>query len=276
MWRIVRRAIGQVWRSIHGGGAVHRYAAPSPANGTAISGGDATTPGTSSSDLRLGHAFWSGPAVQDTDDVQRVLEIVAGNSVLAPRPPACVDAVSRAETLLCGGKRVIYAYSGCLHPKLGTIGLIISPDWERRALHGASRCDSGGLTGRYGAFAHVNPAEVETALISLSFAADDGWQGAFEDELTSSYSSARLMWRATSPGTPVGPTCGASASAGTQQPREARLTDGCGLGNCDWYPRRGPTSMRAWWCRRKRTSASRNSDAAAPTSRPPSASYTGP
>lgn len=190
MWQTLRQALGWAWRSMRGGGTGRSHAAPSQASGTAKIGGSAAAPGASTPKLRLGHAFWSGPSVQDTDDIRRVLEIVSGSSVLVARPPACVDAVSRAEALLCGGDRVIYAYSGCLHPKLGTIGLIISPNWANRALNGASRCDSGGLAGRYGAFAHVDPADIEAALISLSFPANGSWRGAFEDELTSSYASA--------------------------------------------------------------------------------------
>jgi hypothetical protein len=76
---------------------------------------------------------------------------------------------------VCGGRRPVYAYVGCLHPKLGRIGFIVAHAWFRRDPHGVSRCDSGGLAGCKGGFAHLKPAEAHVALLKLSHSAKNPW-----------------------------------------------------------------------------------------------------
>lgn len=142
--------------------------------------------------VRLGHAYWSSPAASDLDDVAAVLRILSGESTLQPRTPANGIVPSRAERLLNMKERPIYAFWGCLHPKLGTIGLIIAPTCLDARLQGVSRCDTGGLANRHGAFAYVGEHEVEIALRSLSFnGKDSAWLAAFTDELVGSYANIR-------------------------------------------------------------------------------------
>jgi hypothetical protein len=142
--------------------------------------------------IRLAHAYRSSPTASDVDDVAEIIRILAGKSKLEARPPVSASAVLRAEQILKIDARPLYTFSGCLHPKLGTIGLVINPQCLDRCLQGVSRCDSGGLAGRQGAFVQIPEVEVATALQLLSFAgADPSWQTAFSDELSDSYTSIR-------------------------------------------------------------------------------------
>ncbi len=141
--------------------------------------------------IRLGHAYWSSRNATDVDDIEEVLRVVQGSSTLKPRP-ATESAVVSAESLLGIADRPVYAFCGCLHPKLGTIGLIIGPGYLDRPLLGVSRCDSGGLVGRIGDFVHVAPEDVAPALRRLSFEGRDlAWMETFSQELAESYSTAR-------------------------------------------------------------------------------------
>jgi hypothetical protein len=141
-------------------------------------------------DVRLAHAFRSVPTAVDTDDIGEVIRILVGGSRLTPRPPADTAAVSDAESRLGLGGSAVYTYAGCLHPCLGTIGLIISPSCLNRCLQGVTRCDTGGLVGRRGSFAHLPESEVDAALRSLTCDNAD-WHLAFSKELAGSYTSVR-------------------------------------------------------------------------------------
>ena len=151
----------------------------------------AVSPGNCSA-IRLAHAYRSAPTARDVNDVAEIVSILAGKSKLGSRSPAEASVVLRAEKILKATVRPLYMFSGCLHPKLGTIGLVISPRCLGHGLQGVSRCDSGGLVGRQGAFAHIPEKDVESALQSLSFfGADTNWQDAFSEELSISYPSIR-------------------------------------------------------------------------------------
>ena len=84
----------------------------------------------------------------------------------------------------------IYTFAGCLHPRLGTIGLVISQKCLPRCLQGVSRCDTGGLFGRLGAFIHVPAGEVQAALDDMA-CANCCWDSAFSTEIAGSYPSDR-------------------------------------------------------------------------------------
>lgn len=142
--------------------------------------------------IRLGHAYWSARGVADVHDVESVLAAVSGEAQLQPRAACDPVAVSRAEAILEVNGGVVYTFAGCLHPKLGTIGIIITPDCLDGRLQGITRCDSGGLAGRRGAFGVVADDEVEDNLRSLSIDGDGPkWLEAFSDELAQSYPDVR-------------------------------------------------------------------------------------
>jgi hypothetical protein len=132
-------------------------------------------------DVRLGHALRGGAEAVD---------IVRGARPLLPRPPADPHSVDAAETALGidPGDRPVYAYLGDLHPALGTVGLVIERSWLR-ALTGVTRCDSGGLVGRRGAFAALTDSEAIDALHTLTFSNESlpGWYPAFGPEMATSY-----------------------------------------------------------------------------------------
>lgn len=116
-----------------------------------------------------------------------------GSRRLTARQPADPAAVNAAEKALgiSPDARPIYAYVGDLNPELGTIGLIIERQWLR-TLTGVTKCDSGGLAGRYGAFAALSPTEAMTALRDLSFMGMSiaTWAKAFADEVDTSAASS--------------------------------------------------------------------------------------
>ena len=138
----------------------------------------------SPSEVRLGHALRGGPGA-----VEEAVEITRGRALL-PRPPADPEAVDAAESALgvSADARPVYAYVGDLHPALGTIGLVLERSWLRD-LTGVTRCDSGGLIGRRGAFDALSSAEAISALHTLTFWASSlgGWEPAFDAEVTASY-----------------------------------------------------------------------------------------
>lgn len=139
-------------------------------------------------EVRLAHAFRSAPSAGEMDDIGEVLRILAGESALSPRPPSDVDAVSAAERLMGMSASPIYTYAGCLHPALGAIGLIISPNCLPKCLQGVSRCDTGGLVGRRGSFVHLPESDVAEALTQLT-CHNGRWRRDFSGELASSYRS---------------------------------------------------------------------------------------
>jgi hypothetical protein len=141
-------------------------------------------------EVRLGHAFRSVPSATDMTDLAEVLRILNGELALNARPPADPGAVNGAESMLGLARSPVYTYAGCLHPALGTIGLVIAPRCLARCMQGVSRCDTGGLAGRRGSFAYLKPEDVQTALRRLT-CANYGWRPAFSAELAVSYDSVR-------------------------------------------------------------------------------------
>jgi hypothetical protein len=137
------------------------------------------------SNVRLGHALRGG-----ADAVHEAVEIIRGDRALTARAPADPSAVSAAEEVLgvTAAARPIYAYLGDLNPSLGTVGLVIERAWLA-TLTGVSRCDSGGLGGRRGAFAELDHAEAMQALRDLTFADATlpAWSATFEQEILTSY-----------------------------------------------------------------------------------------
>src|SRR6185369_6075118 len=94
--------------------------------------------------VRLGHAV-RAKSDDDSGALMIALKVSAGSESLAAREPNDSAAVLLAEKILEAEPRPTYAFVGLLHPQLGTVGLIISPDWAARCLQGASKCDTGGL-----------------------------------------------------------------------------------------------------------------------------------
>jgi hypothetical protein len=141
-------------------------------------------------DVRLGHAYRSRPSAKDTDDIAEVLDILNGINVLVPRPPADPVAVSEAERLLGLTTPPVYTFAGCLYPSLGTIGLVIAPKCAARCLQGVSRCDTGGLAARQGAFGFVSTAEVAAAFSAL-LCDKEAWSSKFSNELANSYTTVQ-------------------------------------------------------------------------------------
>lgn len=142
-------------------------------------------------DVRLGHAFRSVPATAGAEDLAEVVKIIRGEQSLVPRVPSDPEAVNAAEQMLNVPSGAVYTFAGCLHPKLGTIGLVITPECVPRCLHGVSRCDTGGLAGRRGAFKYIEEGEVERVLATLT-CTNGGWGEEFSSELTARYDSIRL------------------------------------------------------------------------------------
>ena len=138
------------------------------------------------SEVRLGHALRGGP-----EAVEEAVGIARGMIDLLPRPPVDRDAVGAAESALgvTQDARPVYAYLGDLHPALGTVGLVLERSWLRDKLTGVTRCDSGGLIGRRGAFAMLTTDETAGTLQALTFSGEllHGWEPAFGTELTDSY-----------------------------------------------------------------------------------------
>jgi hypothetical protein len=142
---------------------------------------EAVTGLTESSDapllIRFGHAF-PHPLDAAADPIAEAAAVLDGSRPLGPRDPHESSVVWEAERHLgiARNKRPVYVYVGCLHPKLGSIGFIVSRAWFGREPHGVTRCDSGGLvSGRWG-FRHLEPAEAVAALLGLSHAPDIPWE----------------------------------------------------------------------------------------------------
>lgn len=140
--------------------------------------------------MNLGHCIGdrhsrSGSAAVDA------IQIAHGVSQLTPREPWDPDSVTAAEKLLGAEPRPVYCYVGCLHPGLGTVGLIFDRSCCDGGLQGVSRCDSGGLAGGVGTFVYVPEANREQSLIELSYkdAELEAWLDAFTDEIATSYPS---------------------------------------------------------------------------------------
>lgn len=139
--------------------------------------------------LRLGHALRGG-----TEAVKEAIEILTGSRSLTARPPvdpAAVEATERALGIE-SNHRPVYAYVGDLNPALGTLGLIVQRAWDQAAI-GVTRCDSGGLGGRRGAFAILKEDEALSVLAKLSYSGAKlaSWAADFSSEVRSSYSSER-------------------------------------------------------------------------------------
>lgn len=152
--------------------------------------GSITTMAANGREIRLGHAFRSVPAAEDTNDLAEVLKILRGEEPLAPRPPADPEAVKAAEDLLGITDGTIYAFVGCLHPDLGTIGLIITQECLPTCLHSVSKCDSGGVAGRRGSFKYLDEENFDRILARLQ-CANEVWVDEFVAELGAHYDSVR-------------------------------------------------------------------------------------
>lgn len=141
--------------------------------------------------IRLGHSF---PHPRDTraiDPVGDLIELMNDRTPLGPRDPQDNSVVWRAESLLNIERthRPVYAYIGCLHPALGTIGLILRQDWLAREPQGVSRCDTGGLAGRLGGFGALSNEEAEQAVVSLSLPINDSWSNHLDSEINSAHAN---------------------------------------------------------------------------------------
>ncbi len=139
--------------------------------------------------IRLGHAYRSDAKTSSDDELAQVVRILCGEADLQPRTPRETKAVSDAETAIGITSPVIYAFVGCLHPDLGRIGLVISPECLDGRLQGVTKCDSGGLAGRIGSFSYVQEDEKKDALVALSINEDPEWHSVFDDEMGRSYQS---------------------------------------------------------------------------------------
>lgn len=136
-------------------------------------------------DLRLGHALRGG-----SEAVREAVAIARGDRTLVARAPADPGAVDAAEQALGidPDARPIYAYIGDLNPALGTVGLVVDRSWLV-VLQGVTRCDTGGLGGRRGAFAALEPNECLDALRDLTFSGFGlaQWPAEFQGEIDRSY-----------------------------------------------------------------------------------------
>lgn len=146
--------------------------------------------------MRLGHALGARDIEVDDDAIQVAVKISLGEEQLVPRAPTpeAEAAVFKAEQLLNANPRPVYAYVGDLHPALGCVGLVFSSDWIRRVFQGATRCDSGGLIARKGAFETLPVDEVDDLLVNLSTPAtceNDQWELSFLAEVDSSFENGR-------------------------------------------------------------------------------------
>jgi hypothetical protein len=131
----------------------------------------------------LGHALRG-------DAVEEAIDIALGTTRLVPRVPVDRAAVDTTEQTLgiAPDRRPVYAYVGDLKPSLGTVGLVVERSWCR-ALTGVTRCDSGGLGGRRGAFNALDEGEALAALRHLSFDEQTlpSWDTEFAQEVRRSY-----------------------------------------------------------------------------------------
>lgn len=154
--------------------------------------------------IRLGHSFPHPRDVQAIDPVGDLIELVQSQTPLGPRDPQDNSVVWRAESLLKieRARRPVYAYVGCLHPALGTIGLILRQGWLTREPQGVSRCDTGGLAGRLGGFGALSNEEAEQAIVSLSLPISDSWSNYLDSEIDSAHAGG---WMGYLQGVPPSP-----------------------------------------------------------------------
>lgn len=145
--------------------------------------------------VRLGHSLGDKRLGADVDALRHAVDIVTGQTQLEPRPASDPATVERAERVLDARPRPIYSYAGDLHPDLGSVGLILSPDWAARSIQGASKCDSGGLAGGKGCFEHIPEPERDAELQSLSsprgFSASD-WGTHLDREIAASFAGGMI------------------------------------------------------------------------------------
>jgi hypothetical protein len=94
--------------------------------------------------ILLGHALRDGP--DRSALLAKAAAIVSGSTNLEPRE-ATDPKVYEAESLLGidPARRPIYVFLGDIHPDLGDLGLVIEREACGGAIHGITRCDSGGL-----------------------------------------------------------------------------------------------------------------------------------
>jgi hypothetical protein len=173
--------------------------------------------------IRFGHAFNGESALDDA------LRVVCGTEKLCARTPRDPAAVIETETALGYdpsniAQRPVYAYLGDLHPALGTVGVVIERAWCR-SLNGVSRCDSGGLGGRRGAFAVLSRHEAAQALIDLSFRSDtlSRWEASFEKEISDSFSSHNQYVCGDAPDTALWTDARKQCFDACEPPRDRRL-----------------------------------------------------
>lgn len=145
--------------------------------------------------VRLGHALGDKSNPADSDAVLSALRIARGDEELTAREPTARQAVLRAERVLRipSNERPIYAFLGDLHPKLGSVGIIVERRWCS-CIQGVSRCDTGGLAGQAGAFARLAGGKVDEALRRLSFIEENevaNWPEEFCRELGASYEDVK-------------------------------------------------------------------------------------
>ncbi len=143
--------------------------------------------------VRLGHAL------DDIDVISRAKAICQGSQKLGPRPARDGSITLTAEQRLGydPNARPIYVYVGDLHPKLAApshkpqVGLIFNRSWaDRDTALKATRCDSGGLSGKIELFGAITDSERDRALTELTHPAEE-WAAAFQKEIASSYPSTR-------------------------------------------------------------------------------------
>jgi hypothetical protein len=127
--------------------------------------------------IKFGHAF-PHPKDMMADPVGEAAGVLDGTAPLGPRDPHSSSVVWKAEEWLgiVRAKRPVYAYVGCLHPKLGRIGFIVAQEWFNREPHGVTRCDTGGLAGRVEGFRYLDENEARIALAELSHAPTHPWK----------------------------------------------------------------------------------------------------
>lgn len=175
----------------------------------------------STEDVRLGHALRGGP-----DAVGEAVALASGVRRLVARTPEYPEAVTLTERALGidPASRPVYAYLGDLHPGLGTVGLIVDRSWCR-ALSGVTRCDSGGLAGRLGAFAALTEDEALDAVHALSFSGPSlpAWNAAFASEVDTAYPSTRAYVDGAEPETRAWTDARVGCIARSARPVDRRL-----------------------------------------------------
>jgi hypothetical protein len=120
--------------------------------------------------------------------------------------------------------RPVYAYVGDLHPALGKLGLVIARSWTRDTT-GVSKCDSGGLGGRRGAFESLAPQDAVAALRDLSYgsSAVARWEADFTAEMSCYQSGAAGYVRGEEPATSAWNDARSVCIRRASPPRDRRL-----------------------------------------------------